>query len=84
MKSAILSTLLFTMAAVASPTPDTHSIAKRDYGGPPYTGEICPQAQDLFYHSQSGAYYQVACAVDTFGTINLALYFVTNILECAQ
>jgi hypothetical protein len=84
MKFTIFSILALAMTAVASPTPEAHSIAKRDYGGGPSTGEVCPQAQDLFYHSASGAYYQIACAVDTTGGTNLAVYIATNILQCAQ
>lgn len=84
MKSTIFSVLALAMAAVASPTPEVHSIAKRAYGGPPSTGEVCPQAQDLFYQSASGAYYQIACAVDTAGATTLSIYVVDNILQCAQ
>lgn len=83
MKFTIFSVLVPALAVVASPTPEVH-IAKRAFGPSPSTGEVCPQAQGLFYKTVSGAYYQVACSVDTSGGTNLSSYFVSNILDCAQ
>lgn len=75
-------------SAIANPTQSINTrsnLAKRAYGGPPSTGEVCPQAQGLYYQTTSGKYYQVACSVDTAGDTSIAVYpGVKNVLECAQ
>jgi hypothetical protein len=79
--------------AVASPTtlqaPATlqtrTTLEARAFGGPPSTGEVCPQAQDLWYLTTNNYLYQIACSVNTAGDDAIAVYAgVQNVLDCAQ
>jgi len=80
-------TLLALIASIAaSPTSFTKtSLTKRQIGGPASTGEVCPQAQDLWYLTTNQYYYQIGCSVDTAGNQAIAVYAgVSNVLDCAQ
>jgi hypothetical protein len=75
-------TVFLALIASASAVP---ALTARDFGGPPITGEVCPQAQDLFYRSNSGRFYQMACSVDVGGADAIAVYEgVVNAVDCAQ
>jgi hypothetical protein len=76
-------TTLIALLATAAASPT--ALTKRQFGGPASTGEVCPQAQNLWYLTTNQYYYQIGCAVDTTGDDAIAVYAgVSNVLDCAQ
>jgi hypothetical protein len=76
---------LSLIALIASATASPTALVARQYGGPATTGEVCPQAQDLWYLTKNQYYYQIGCEVEATGDTAIAVYAdVSNVLDCAQ
>jgi len=88
-QASLLLALVATVTAIPAGTSIVarapNALESRQYGGPATTGEVCPQAQDLWYLTTNNFYYLIACAVDTAGDTAIAVYpGVANVLACAQ